>query len=131
MGKKKRHRLATGELEIMEMLWREGPVSLSKAHESLGQPVGYTTVQTRLNRLVAKGVVQKSNTRPAEYEAACSRQQVFQNDLDVLLKRVSAGKVVPLVAHLVQDRELSAEEIHAIRELIDKAEQSIGKRSRS
>ena len=39
------------------MLWREGAVSLSQAHRALGLPIGYTTVQTRLNRLVKKGIV--------------------------------------------------------------------------
>ena len=78
--------------------------------------------QTRLNRLVDKGVVKKSDSRPAMYEAAVTQEAIAQNDLELLLKRVSNGEVVPLVAHLVQDRKLSASEIDAIRNLIDNAE---------
>jgi len=65
--RKKISRLGVGELEVLEMLWRDGPVNLSEAHVALGQAIGYTTVQTRLNRLVKKGVVKKSTERPARF----------------------------------------------------------------
>ena len=115
-------RLVTGELEILEMLWREGPVSLSDAHEALGQPIGYTTVQTRLNRLVKKQVVERTNDRPARYRAAITKDDVAQHDLDLLLERVSGGTVIPLVAHLVQDRKLSEAEFEELKQLIADAE---------
>ena len=120
-------RLATGELELMEMLWRDGPVSLSKAHESLGQPIGYTTVQTRLNRLVKKGVVAKSKERPAQYSAAITRQQVNQHDLELLVNRVNDGEFLPLVAQLVGDRNLSRIEIDQLKAMIAEAEKKPGK----
>ena len=42
----------------------------------MDRPLGYTTVQTRLNRLVAKGVVARSNDRPARYRAAVRPDEV-------------------------------------------------------
>lgn len=122
MADKKLARLGTGEIELLEMLWRDGPVSLSEAHEALGQPIGYTTVQTRLNRLVAKGVVKKSKDRPAEYSAAITREQVNEHDLDLLVARVNEGKFIPLVAQLVGDRKLSTVEINQLKSLIEEAE---------
>jgi len=116
-------RLATGELELMEMLWRDGPVNLSEAHEALGLPIGYTTVQTRLNRLVKKGVVAKSKERPAQYSAAITREQVNQHDLDLLVKRVNDGDFLPLVAQLVGDRNLSRSEINQLKAMVAEAEQ--------
>ena len=115
-------RLGTGELELMEMLWRDGPVNLSEAHEALGQPIGYNTVQTRLNRLVKKGVVKKSKQRPAKYLAAITCGQVNQHDLNLLVKRVNEGKFLPLVAQLVSDRDLSRGEIDQLKALIAEAE---------
>jgi len=116
-------RLATGELELMEMLWRDGPVNLSEAHEALGLPIGYTTVQTRLNRLVKKGVVAKSKERPAQYSAAITREQVNQHDLDLLVKHVNDGDFLPLVAQLVGDRNLSRSEINQLKAMVAEAEQ--------
>ncbi|MBM4004098.1 MAG: hypothetical protein FJ295_12560 [Planctomycetes bacterium] len=43
-----------GELELLNLLWEHGGLSLSEVHDCLGRDVGYTTVQTRLNRLVDK-----------------------------------------------------------------------------
>ena len=40
-----------------------------EAHQALGRPIGYTTMQTRLNRLVVKGVVTRLEERPARYAA--------------------------------------------------------------
>src|SRR5690349_8899237 len=100
-------RLTTGELEIVSALWRAGPATISETHVALGRPVGYTTVQTRLNRLVEKGVVSKSDERPARYRAMFSPEEVSRRDLDVLVRRVNDGQVVPLVACLVRERSLT------------------------
>jgi predicted transcriptional regulator len=118
----KRFRLGAGELELLQMLWRRQPVSISEAHEALGRRVGYTTVQTRLNRLVAKNLARKTGSHPALYRAAIGPEEVSRQDLDLLVDRVTAGRVVPLVAHLVKDRELSAQEIQELKELIDEVE---------
>ena len=115
-------RLAAGEIEILEMLWKEKSATISRAHESLERTVGYTTVQTRLNRLVDKGLVRKIGSHPAHYQAAIKPEDVSSGDLDVLVQRVTGGRVVPLVAHLVKDRELSEEEIRELKQLIDDVE---------
>lgn len=123
-------RLSAAEMELLEMLWREGPVSLSQAHRSLGLPIGYTTVQTRLNRLVKKGLVKRSDDRPARYAAAVSRDEVCAEDLRLLVKRVSGG-VVPLVAHLVRQRSLSVSEVAELKQLIDEAEARLNSRNKT
>lgn len=115
-------RLSAGEMEMLQMLWRDGPVALSEAQTGLGRAIGYTTVQTRLNRLVEKGVVTRTAERPARYAAAIAAKDVSARHLDLLLERVSDGSVVPLVAHLVRDRRLSAAEIAELKELIAAAE---------
>jgi BlaI family transcriptional regulator, penicillinase repressor len=122
--KRKLPRLSAGEMEIVQMLWRAGPASLSAAHAALERPIGYTTVQTRLNRLVEKGVVSRTTDRPALYAAVIAPEEVSARHIDLLLERVSDGSVVPLVAHLGRDRALSADEIAELKELIAVAEQS-------
>jgi predicted transcriptional regulator len=115
-------RLSAGEMEIMHMLWRLGSATLSEAQAGLDRAIGYTTVQTRLNRLVEKRVVSRSADRPARYAAAVAPAAVSARHLDLLLERVSDGSVVPLVAHLVRDRALSPDEIAELKALIAEAE---------
>ena len=115
-------RLAAGELELLELLWRTGGATLAQTHGALDRRVGYTTVQTRLNRLVKKGLVTRSRDWPACYRAAVSREEVSAQDLNLLMARVSGGRVVPLVAHLIRDRRLDVEEIEELKRLITDAE---------
>ncbi len=119
-------RLSAGEMEILQMLWREGSVTILEAQQALGRQIGYTTVQTRLNRLVAKGAVTRTATRPAKYQPAVAPEDVSAGHLDLLVERVSGGSVVPLVAHLVKDRSLSPAEIDQLRRLIDEAARASG-----
>jgi len=122
MSKTSPPRLTSGELEILAALWHTGPATISEVHAALGQPIGYTTVQTRLNRLVNKKVVAKSDERPAHYRAGFGPEEVSRHDLEVLVRRVNRGEVVPLVAYLVSDRTLTHDEIDDLRRLIDEAE---------
>ena len=118
-------RLGAGELAILEMLWREGAVTILEAQKALALPIGYTTVQTRLNRLVTKGVLRKSADRPAKYMAAVSAEDVGRGDLDLLVKRVSAGRIAPLVAHLLDSHQVSRAELAELKKLVADAERKL------
>ena len=122
MAKRQVPRLLASELEILEMLWRAESVSIVEGQRALEGQTGYTTVQTRLNRLVKKGVVKRSRSKPAKYSAAIRPEDVATGDLDLLLEKVSRGRVLPLVAHLVKDRTLTVDEVGELRQLIADAE---------
>jgi BlaI family penicillinase repressor len=118
--------LSAGEMEIMDMLWEHGAVTLSEAHQALAarRPLGYTTVQTRLNRLVGKGVVSRTSLRPARYAAIVPPHAVGARHIDVLLEKIRGFRVVPLVAHLIRERKLSPEEVAELKRLINENEES-------
>jgi BlaI family transcriptional regulator, penicillinase repressor len=123
-------RFSPGEIAILRMLWERGGATLSEAHAAIvaeGQQVGYTTVQTRLERLVQKGAVAKSNARPTKYSAVVSPDQVTEPLLNLLVERVSGS--VPLVAQLLQDASLTPADLQEIRRLIGEAERSIHDRA--
>ena len=120
-------KLSPGEMELMSELWQQGPLTIAEVHQSLGRPIGYTTVQTRLNRLLDKQLVTRSSGRPARYAAAVTADRIGAHHLDDLVQRVAGGKVVPLVAHLIQQRALSPQELDELKEIVRSAE----KQSRS
>jgi len=125
MRKETAQQLSRGEMEMMNLLWTHGPLTLSEAHAAMGKAIGYTTVQTRLNRLVEKGIVDRSAERPAQYSAAISSDSVSEGLLDQLVDKVAQGSVVPLVGHLLANRTLSADEIAELKRFISDAEQSM------
>ncbi len=118
-------RLTPAEMELLQILWKQGSASLSDVHGALQRPLGYTTVQTRLNRMQAKGVVERGEERPGLYRALVAPRDVAAGDLKLLVKNVSDGSVVPLVAQLVQDRRLSPAEIAELKALIAAAERRV------
>ncbi len=125
--KRKSLRLSPGEMEIMAMLWREGPLALAGAHQAFGgygRPVGYPTMQTRLNRLAAKGLVRRSPRRPAVYEAAVSVAEVGAGHIEQLPGPVRREQMVPLVAQLISERPLAPREIRDLKRLLAEAEKS-------
>ena len=121
-------RPSAGELELLSLLWEHGAMSISEVHQLL-DGAGYTTVQTRLNRLVDKQWARKFKTgrQPTRYEAAVQREQVTAPQLDTLVEQVAGGSVVPLVAHLVNDDSLTNEQLAEIKRLIQEAEQRLQK----
>jgi BlaI family transcriptional regulator, penicillinase repressor len=122
-------RLTRGELQILQMLWRMQGVTIAGAHQALAEPIGYSTVQTRLNRLVRKGLVRKTNDTPTKYEAAIQPQDVVESELRTLVRDVSGG-VVPLVAQLFREHQPSANELDEIRQLIRQAEARLQQKPR-
>jgi predicted transcriptional regulator len=69
-----------------------------------------------------KGLLERSDGRPAKYSSAIARKSAAANDLKLLVDNVSDGQIVPLVAQLVNQRPLSRQELDEIRAIIEQAE---------
>ncbi|MGQ0635867.1 MAG: BlaI/MecI/CopY family transcriptional regulator [Planctomycetaceae bacterium] len=125
MPPRRKIRLSKGELEIMSMLWEQGPLTLAGAHQKFGRygrAVSYPTMQTRLNRLVEKGLVARSAERPAEYRANVSAEHVGKRHFAELLDRIGRQMAMPLVVQLISEQRLTADEIAELRRLLDHCE---------
>ncbi len=122
---RKRPKPTSGEMELLSLLWQRGAMSLSEVHEAMDRRIGYTTVQTRLNRLVDKGLAAKQKPRrgPTQYSATVQPDEVSAGHLDVLVERVANGSVVPLVAQLLDGARLSRDDLKDLRQLVRQAEQ--------
>ena len=118
--------LTSGEVDLMDLLWRHQRLTLAEAHEAFGADrIGYTTIQTRLNRLVEKGLAQRSSDRPAVYSPRVAREAVQAGHLDDVLQRLADGSVVPLVAHLVRDRKIDRDDLAELKRLVRQAERDL------
>ena len=125
-GRSKPVKLTSGEVDLMDLLWRHGNLTLAEAHEAFGADrIGYTTIQTRLNRLVEKGLARRSTERPAVYSPRVAREAVQAGHLDDVLRRLADGSVVPLVAHLVRDRKIDRDELAELKRLVSEAERDL------
>ena len=126
MAAKRSLKLTSGEVDLMDLLWRHEALTLAEAHDAFGSDrIGYTTMQTRLNRLVDKGLAKRSSDRPAVYSPRVAREAVQAGHLDDVLKRLADGSVVPLVAHLVRDRKIDRDDLAQLKRLVQQAERDL------
>ena len=67
-------RLPQLELECLRVLWKQPGASVAEVRAALQRPLAYTTVMTVLERLSAKGVVQRRKQgRAYAYSALLTR----------------------------------------------------------
>jgi predicted transcriptional regulator len=89
----------------------------------LGQkPVlNFTTVQTYLKRLEAKGYLKvRLESRSRIYSPRVKPRTVIRETVDDLVERLFAGEAMPLMRHLVEEKEFSADEIDQLRSLLNR-----------
>lgn len=112
------------ELEVLKTLWDKGAGTVHDVEAELerrGQRWAYTTIQTLLKRLQAKGLiaVNKAST-PHVYEPAVTRESLLGQRLKDLARSVCDGTMAPLAHALVSQEHFTREEIQRFRKLLDK-----------
>ena len=112
--------LTDREADIMQSLWDRGPSVVEEVRASLDDDLAYTTVQTILRTLEAKGYVgHQEEGRTHRYFAAVDRDAARKSALQHLAQKLFQGSSELLLTHLVSDRKLSAAQIRRMRKLLD------------
>lgn len=126
--------LSPGELRVMKALWavEQGTVAEVRAELARrGQELAYTTVMTLLGRLAAKhAVVVDKEREPFLYKAAHRRENVLRDRLRDFVREVFDGKADSLVLNLIENENLSADELKAIEKKIAEAEKKPARKER-
>jgi BlaI family transcriptional regulator, penicillinase repressor len=111
------------ELEILNVLWRRGPLTVREVFEEIGakRNVGYTTALKLLQLMSEKGLVRRDESaRSHIYEAAVPENKVKRHIVSEVMERVFEGSAASLVMQALSSRKASREEIEEIRALLDK-----------
>ena len=81
-------RLLDLELECMKVLWRHPGASVAEVRAGLARPLAYTTVMTILDRMSAKGLVERrKNGRAYLYSAALDLETARRSAVSRLAAR--------------------------------------------
>jgi predicted transcriptional regulator len=112
MGKGEKEALTKLELEIMQVIWRQGASNVSVVQEGLEQQLAYTTVQTMLNILHRKGKLKrKLKGRAFEYRATVTAAKASHHAVRDLVDRMFGGSSEELVMSLIKSKQIDAEQI--------------------
>jgi predicted transcriptional regulator len=113
--------LTAAELEMMNIIWRIGPCSVSQVLEELPaeRALAYTSVSTIVRILEQKGFVRSEKAgRGHLYAAAVDKDDYQSRSLRHLVRNVFDGTPSLVVRRLLDSDALSADDIKQIRTLL-------------
>ena len=102
------------ELQIMETLWTRGESSIREVQEAFPEKTrpAYTTIQTTMYRLEAKGSLRRVRKvgNFHIFAAAVSRDAAQRRLIDDLLA-LFGGRTQPVMAHLIESGKLTMADV--------------------
>jgi BlaI family penicillinase repressor len=113
------------ELEILDILWERKRATVREVFEEIQKrkPTTYTTVLKFMQIMQEKGlVVRDEKERAHVYTPKHSQRQTQTKLVGTLLDRAFRGSALSLVQHVLETKPATAEELAAIRRLIDEVE---------
>ncbi len=119
---KKMPRISEAEWEVMKVLWERSPLTANEVVETLSRRAAWQreTIRTLVNRLVQKKAVRfEKKGRQYHYYPAVAESECVKAQTRSFLKRFRAGAIEPMLAALVEQERLSAEQIARLKEILD------------
>jgi len=112
------------ELEILNMLWANGPSTVREVHTALsGKQTGYTTVLKQMQVMAEKGLLTRSERfRSHVYEVRLPKERTQQLLAMNLLQRAFDGSTKNLVLGALSSQKVSTAELGEIRRMLDEFE---------
>jgi predicted transcriptional regulator len=112
--------LTTQELEIMKIIWERDRATVRDVYEAMlgTRKVAYTTVMTMMKILEDKKYLKKTQVdRAYVYRPAQPKGKVIGAMVREFVNRVFNGSAEPLLVHLVNEHELSEDDLAEIARL--------------
>ena len=114
-------KLSKLELQIMEVLWENGPTAIRDIQENFGAKgrPAYTTVQTMVYRLEAKKALRRARKigNAHIFEAVISRDAAKVRLVDDFLS-MFGGRMQPVMAQLIEAGNLSPKDVADAEKLL-------------
>jgi BlaI family penicillinase repressor len=114
-------KLSKLELQIMEVLWNNGPCAIREIQESFGAKnrPAYTTVQTMVYRLEVKKALRRARKvgNAHIFEALVTREAAKARLVDDFLS-LFGGRMQPVMAQLIEAGNLTPKDVADAEKLL-------------
>ena len=124
MARKRSPALTDAEARVMSVLWQRQTATVGDVVAALqkGRQANYSTVQTILRILEAKGyVTHEKVARAFVYRPAVDERQARQRALRHLVTRLFNGSPSLLVLNVLEDQAIDESELKRLKKLIEDA----------
>lgn len=115
--------LTQAELKLMNLLWELGETTVRgvKNHMSDGESIPYTTIAAVIRLLAKKGYLhQRLQGKTLYYSPAVEKQDYESRTISHIVDSLFSGATLALATRLIDDKDLSLEELRKIRDELDK-----------
>ena len=122
---KKLQKPTDAELEILQILWAEGPSSVRKVNEKLSsiKEVGYTTTLKLMQIMTEKKLVSRdTKSRQHIYQSNIGEQEVQRGALSKIISTAFRGSATGLIMQALGQHSPSSDELAEIKAFIEKME---------
>lgn len=120
-------RLSKLELQMMDTLWTRGEASIREVQEAFPEKSrpAYTTVQTTMYRMEAKGAIRRvRKVGNFHIFAAKVERSAAQRRLVDELLALFGGRTQPVMAHLIESGKLTLEDVREAERTLRSMEDS-------
>jgi BlaI family transcriptional regulator, penicillinase repressor len=118
--------ITESELAVLRVLWDRGTATIRYLTDVLyprGEAAQYATVQKLLDRMEAKGFVERDRTLFVHlFKAVLDRDEMIGRRLRTLAEMLCEGSLTPLLTHLARAKDLTEEDRLALRTIMDEAD---------
>ena len=121
--------LGDRELDVMSVLWDLGSGTVAEVREQLPAELAYTTVLTILRNLEAKGLVShEAEGKAHRYSPRVAQRAARKSAVAHIIDKLFHGSPEQLLAHLVEERTLGAEDLRRLNAQLRARDRKEGKR---
>ena len=121
------------ELQVLSVLWERGPSSVREVMDAMpdGKERAYTTVLTVLQGLEKKGLARhRRRGRQYLYSAVATRRGAVRPRLRRLIRHVFGGDPTAALQQILNEADVTAEDVAAMRRLLAEHATGATKRKR-
>lgn len=111
------------EADIMQVVWKIQKATVQDVYDELSKDrnIAYNTVMTVMTRLAQKGVLKRQKDgRAYMYFPETTKNEVGKGMLQYVIDKIFGGAKVPVISQLLNETDLSEEELDALRKLVEK-----------
>jgi BlaI family penicillinase repressor len=116
-------KISEAEHRVMKIVWKDHPITAMKIIEELTKITDWKpkTIKTLINRLLKKGALGfEAPGREYSYYPLVGETDFTRAENRSFLKRVYGGAVKPMLATMVENEDLSMEDIDDLKRLLKK-----------
>lgn len=126
IGNSKHIEPTKAELEILQVLWQQGPLTVRMVNDKLNEnrEVNYTSTLKLMQIMTDKGILTRDESQMKHIYHVAEKEQTTKDFLlDKFIDTMYNGSAGGLMMQLMGNKKTSKEDLQAIKDMLNKLEQ--------